>query len=64
MGEHYLDHEEEFPINSVVHCGQTPYKVGFEGATIDESPGKHQSSMPPGKFRNKFLPKVTVQPKK
>ncbi|WP_166362830.1 hypothetical protein [Pseudomonas akapageensis] len=65
MGEHFLeDHEEEFPVNSCVHCGQTPYRVGFEGATIDDSSARNPIQKPAGRSRNKFLPRAIFQAKK
>lgn len=65
MGEHFLeDREEEFPVNSSVHCGQTPYRVGFEGATIEDAPTRSHRQPSPGRSRNTFLPKVIVRTKK
>ncbi|MNE47334.1 hypothetical protein D3C80_1417370 [compost metagenome] len=63
MSEHFIeDREEEFPINSCVHCGQTPYRVGFEGATSDD----YTSSRPvrTSLGRNAFLPRARFQPRK
>ncbi|MCY1396674.1 hypothetical protein D3C76_167950 [compost metagenome] len=65
MSEHFIeDREEEFPVNSCVHCGQTPYRVGFEGATSDDSITKSPARAASGRARNKFLPRAIFQAKK
>jgi hypothetical protein len=65
MAEHFIeDREEEFPVNSHVHCGQTPYRVGFEGATIDDASNQNNVKVASGRLRNKFLPRAIFQAKK
>ncbi|VVO23697.1 hypothetical protein [Pseudomonas fluorescens] len=59
MSEPYIeDNGDEYPINSCIGCGQTPYKVDFEGATIDDLARKNKSGKTPGIGKAKFLPKI------
>ncbi|VVO29447.1 hypothetical protein [Pseudomonas fluorescens] len=59
MSDPYIeDNGDEYPINSCIGCGQTPYKVDFAGATVDDSSGKSKSGDTPASDKAKFLPKV------
>jgi hypothetical protein len=65
MSDSYIEDDgDEFPINNHVCCGQVPYKVDFEGASIDDSSGKTKPAMSRSNGRAKFLPKAINPSKK
>ncbi|KPA91324.1 MULTISPECIES: hypothetical protein [Pseudomonas] len=59
------DNGDEFPINNLVRCGQTPYVAEFGGeAPVQETSTRTSQSAPGGLLRRPYFPKARPRLKK
>lgn len=57
MKDQFLeDLGDEFPINSVVRCGQSAVRLGFIHMTLDDAQGTVKPRMPARAENRRFLP--------
>lgn len=59
------DNGDEFPINNLVRCGQTPYVAEFGGeAPAQETSTRTSQSVTSGVLRRPYFPKARPRLKK
>ncbi|BBP77802.1 hypothetical protein CCU68_12190 [Pseudomonas gingeri NCPPB 3146 = LMG 5327] len=59
------DNGDEFPINNLVRCGQTPYVAEFGGAAPAEEPSSRvRTPVPTGLVKSPYFPKARPRLKK
>lgn len=57
MKDQFLeDLGDEFPVNSVVRCGQSAFRLGFVHMTLDDALGSYKARVPARSESRRFLP--------